>query len=80
MARCSCPLTPADWRRIQKSIQVTTPAARSIVRPSKICSYGSSRPPIVRKIAAPNTMEAPTAAPTPIQIFPKWRVLPVRAR
>ncbi len=30
--------TPAAWRRIQNSIQVTTPAARSIVSPSKICS------------------------------------------
>ena len=38
---------PADWRRIQNSIQVTTAAARSIVVPSKICSYGSLNAPTV---------------------------------
>ena len=37
----SSPLTLAAWRRIQNSIHVTTPAATSIVMPSKICSYGS---------------------------------------
>ena len=31
-------LDGAAWRRIQKSIQVTTPAATSIITPSKICS------------------------------------------
>ena len=45
----------ADVRRIQNSIQVTTAAAMTIAKPSKICSAGSSRPPIVVNSTRPIT-------------------------
>ena len=51
----SSPLMFAAVRRIQKSIHVTTPAATSIAMPSKICSAGSSSPPIVLKSTSPMT-------------------------
>ena len=46
-AAWSSPLTLAAWRRIQNSIQVTTPAARSSVAASNSCSYGSWKLPTV---------------------------------
>ena len=67
----------AAWRRIQNSIQVTTPAASSIVRPSKICSYGASRarrPSRTGRRRRPRL--TPTAATVPAQIRPKWRSVP----
>jgi hypothetical protein len=44
---CSSPFTLAAWRRIQKSIHVTTDAARIIVSASNSCSYGSWKLPTV---------------------------------
>ena len=79
-AAWSSPLTDAACRRIQNSIQVTTVAASSIVIPSKICSYGSFRPPTVRNRIAPTARLAATAAAVPAQILPKCRRFPVRAR
>ena len=52
-AAWSSPLMFAAVRRIQKSIQVTTPAARSIALPSKYCSAGELRPPMVSHRTTP---------------------------
>ncbi len=76
----SWPLMFAEVRRIQNSIQVTTPAAISIAKPSKICSAGASRPPIVTKRTTPTATLSATAAPAPSQILLKCRWFPVFAR
>ena len=60
---CSVPLMLAEVRRIQNSIQVTTAAAMSIAKPSKICSAGSSKPPIVTNRTTPTAMLRATARP-----------------
>ena len=56
---CSSFRTPAAWRRIQNSIQVTTAAATTIAMPSKICSAGSENSPMVAKSTMPTTRLTP---------------------
>jgi hypothetical protein len=52
----------------------------TMAKPSKICSAGSSKPPMVTKSSTPMPMLNATAAPAPSQILPKWRWFPVFAR
>ena len=61
----------AAVRRIQNSIQVTTPAARSMALPSKYSSAGELRPPMVIHRTAPTAAESASAATVPSQIRPK---------
>ena len=71
MPACSSPRMLAEVRRIQNSIQVTTAAASSMVRPSKTCSAGSSSPPMVIHRTRPMPTLTPIAATTPAQMRPK---------
>jgi len=79
-AAWSCPFTFAAWRRIQKSIQVTTAAASRSVAASKICSYGFWKLPTVRYSPTPMTALRPIARPAPRKTVGKERALPVLAR
>ena len=57
--------TLAAWRRIQNSIQVTTPAAARSVTASNSCSYGSWKLPTVRYRPIPKTALRTIARPAP---------------
>ena len=73
-------ITEPAWRRIQKSIQVTTPAAIRRVVPSKICSHGSWSDPTVVKMTIPKTRLRAAASAVPSQTRPAWPPRSVRAR
>ena len=63
-------------RRIQNSIHVTTLAATSIAMPSKICSAGSSSPPMVLKSTSPMTTLSATRRAGPEPDLPEVPLVP----
>lgn len=61
----SSDLIRAPCRRIQKIIQVRTPIAVSVTRPSKSCSAVPSNSAPTAKITAPVAADSRTAIPVP---------------